>query len=46
MMAGIEWAAIPLVVELLGIDDIQAFVEQLITIRNWKVRNNPNPELP
>jgi hypothetical protein len=32
-MGGIDWTAIPYVVERFGIDDVDAFVSQLIAIR-------------
>lgn len=34
-MGGIEWAAIPLVAEMLGIQDIDLFVRQLVALRKW-----------
>ncbi len=34
MMRGIDWAALPVVCELLGITDIETLVEQLIIIRD------------
>jgi len=36
MMGGLNWQALPVVVELLGIDDIELLVEQLIIIRDKK----------
>lgn len=33
-MGGIEWAALPLVVEMFGIEDVETFVRQLVTIRD------------
>lgn len=38
MMGGIDWEAMPVVVELLGIDDIELLIEQLIQIREFKRR--------
>jgi len=35
-MAGLDWAALPTVAEMLGIDDIESLVYQLIIIRDWK----------
>lgn len=32
-MGGIEWAALPYIVERFGIDDVDAFVSRLIAIR-------------
>lgn len=34
IMRGIDWAALPVVCELLGITDIETLVEQLIIIRD------------
>lgn len=34
MMRGIDWAALPVVCELLGITDIETLIEQLIIIRD------------
>jgi hypothetical protein len=34
MMGGLDWSALPIVVELLGIEDITMLIEQLITIRD------------
>jgi len=33
MMDGIDWAAIPLMVERFGIEDVDVFVTQLVAIR-------------
>lgn len=33
-MGGIDWAALPVVAEILGIEDIEAFVVQLVAIRD------------
>jgi hypothetical protein len=30
----IDWAALPLVAEMLGIEDVETFVHQLVAIRN------------
>lgn len=37
-MAGIDWAALPLIIELLDHDDPEALVEDLITIREHMQR--------
>jgi hypothetical protein len=34
MMSGIDWAALPVVVELLGVEDVELLIEQLLLIRN------------
>lgn len=33
-MGGIDWAALPVVAEMLGIDDIETLVLQLVAIRD------------
>ena len=33
-MGGIDWAALPVIAEMLGIDDIETFVLQLVAIRD------------
>lgn len=32
-MRGVEWAAIPCMIELLGVEDVQAFIYGLVQIR-------------
>jgi hypothetical protein len=34
MMGGIDWAALPIVCELLGVTDVERLIDQLITIRD------------
>ena len=34
IMGGIDWAAIPVIAEMLGIDDIETLVLQLVAIRD------------
>ena len=34
IMGGIDWAALPVVAEMLGIDDIETLVLQLVAIRD------------
>jgi hypothetical protein len=34
MMRGIDWAALPVVTELLGVDDVEQLIEHLLLIRN------------
>lgn len=37
LMGGtIDWAALPLIVEMLGINDMELFIRQLILIRDFK----------
>lgn len=33
-MGGLDWAALPIVAEMLGIDDVEKLVVQLVTIRD------------
>jgi len=33
-MAGIEWAALPVIVEILGVEDVELLVRQLAGIRD------------
>lgn len=39
-MGGLDWAALPAVAEMLGIDDPETFFVQLAAIRDW-LRANP-----
>jgi len=34
LMGGLDWTALPLVVEMLGIRDIEPFIYQLVAIRD------------
>lgn len=38
MMGGLDWAALPVITELLGITDIELYIEQLLAIREFKSR--------
>lgn len=38
MMGGMDWRALDVVAELLGVEDIERFVVQLLTIREFKSR--------
>jgi hypothetical protein len=38
MMGGLDWQALDVVAELLGVDDIECLVVQLLTIREYKSR--------
>lgn len=42
-MGGLDWAGLPFVVELLGIDDVEAFVHQLMTIKAWRPDDGDTP---
>lgn len=42
LMGGLEWQALPVVAEMLGIADIEALVHDLVTIRNTKRENERN----
>jgi hypothetical protein len=34
LMGGLKWEALPIVVELIGVDDVELLIEQLVIIRN------------
>jgi hypothetical protein len=34
IMGGLNWSALPIVVELIGVDDVELLIEQLVIIRN------------
>lgn len=36
LMGGLDWNALPVVAEMLGIDDVDALIRDLITIRNFQ----------
>jgi hypothetical protein len=38
LMGGLDWAALPTVVELLGVVDVESLVRQLISIRDHHLR--------
>lgn len=40
MGGDIDWSALQIVADLIGIEDIEALLMQLVVIRDWK-RNNP-----
>lgn len=35
-MGGLDWAAVPTVAEVIGIDDIEMLIVQLAAIRDWQ----------
>lgn len=37
-MGGIDWAALPVVAEMLGVADVDRLVRQLVTIREFHKR--------
>lgn len=39
-MGGLDWAALPVVAEMIGFDDLELLITQLVTIRDWQ-RDNP-----
>lgn len=39
-MGGLDWAALPLVVEMLGVNDVEPFILSLIAIRDFQTREN------
>lgn len=40
LMGGLDWAALPVVAEMLGVHDIESFVVTLAAVRDWN-RDNP-----
>lgn len=39
-MCGLDWAGLPVVCEILGVEDVESLVEQLIEIRDFNRRDN------
>lgn len=35
-MGGLDWAAVPTVAEVIGIDDIEMLIVRLAAIRDWQ----------
>lgn len=35
-MGGIDWAALPIIAEMIGFTDIELLIEQLVAIRTYK----------
>ena len=35
-MGGLDWAALPVIVEMLGVEDVETFVVQLVALRDRK----------
>lgn len=40
-MGGLDWTALPVVADLLGVDDIEAWIVQLAALRDW-TRTHPS----
>lgn len=38
MMRGLDWAALPIIAEKLGVRDIELFIDQLVQIREWQTK--------
>lgn len=38
-MGGLDWAALPIVAAMLGIEEPELFVARLTTIRDWQAEN-------
>lgn len=36
LMAGLDWSALPLVVEMLGVEDVERLIRNLVTIREQR----------
>lgn len=41
-MGGLDWAALPVVVEILGIECVESFVRELVTIRDHQQQGRDN----
>lgn len=41
-MGGIDWSALPIVAEIIGITDMEELVEQLVEIRAWNRNQGSN----
>jgi hypothetical protein len=39
MGGALDWSALPVVAEMLGVDDIETFVVRLAAIRDWQQNN-------
>lgn len=40
-MGGLDWNALPVVAEMLGVRDVESFIIALAALRDWQ-RNNPS----
>lgn len=45
-MGGLDWAGLPLVVELLGIDDVDTFLQRLMTIKTYRPDKEEDEDKP
>ncbi len=36
MLGGLDWAGLPVVAEMLGIEDVESLVRSLITVRDYQ----------
>ncbi len=43
LMGGLDWQALPIVAEMIGVTDIETLVVQLVAIRDWQ-RDNPESD--
>ena len=34
-----DWAALPVIAEILGVDDMESFIQRLVAIRDWQAEN-------
>lgn len=41
-MGGLDWAALPIVAEIIGVIDIEHLIVELIAIREFQNRKNEN----
>jgi hypothetical protein len=40
LMGGtMDWAALPVIAEILGVDDMESFIQRLVAIRDWQAEN-------
>lgn len=39
MGGAVDWGALPLLVEMLGVEDVEGLVVRLSVIRNWRAEN-------
>lgn len=39
-MAGLDWQALPIIAEILGIEDVEGLVLDLLTMRTWNSEQN------
>lgn len=39
MGGALDWSALPVVAEILGIEDIEMFVHRLAAVRDWQAEN-------